>query len=96
MQATLLVCREWHSAFADGLSSLRPRLLRVDRLAARFPSLQRLDLSACAGRLGDADAAALGACGTLRRSLRALSLAGAEDLTDAGVASLASGLTATS
>jgi len=93
VQATLLVCREWHAAFADGLASLRPRLLRVDRLAARFPSLQRLDLAACAGRLGDADAAALGGCGTLRRSLRALSLAGAEDLTDAGVASLAHGLT---
>ena len=94
VQSTLLVCREWHSAFADGLASLRPRLLRVDRLAARFPSLQRLDLAACSGRLGDADAAALGSCGPLRKSLRALSLAGAEDLTDAGVASLASGLTA--
>jgi len=32
VQTALLVCRDWRAGFAAGLLSLRPRLLRVDRL----------------------------------------------------------------
>lgn len=35
VQATLLVCREWHDGFASGILALKPRALKVDKLAAR-------------------------------------------------------------
>ena len=88
VQATLLVCAAWSTGFSHGLASLRPRVLAVPRLAARFPALARLDLAACAG-VGDGQVAALAAA--LPR-LGALSLGGAEAVTDGGAASLA-GLT---
>lgn len=31
----LLVCREWRDGFAHGMTSLRPRVLRIAPLAAR-------------------------------------------------------------
>ncbi len=33
--AALLVCREWRDGFANGMTSLRPRVLRIAPLAAR-------------------------------------------------------------
>ena len=33
--AALLVCREWRDGFANGMTSLRPRMLRIAPLAAR-------------------------------------------------------------
>lgn len=85
VQATLLVCKAWSAGFSHGLVSLRPRLLAVPRLAARFPALARLDLGACAGSVRDGDVDAL--VGGLPR-LASLSLAGAEGVTDAGVGAL--------
>jgi F-box domain len=39
VQSTLLVCREWHNGFANGLLELKPRQLRVALLAARCDAL---------------------------------------------------------
>ena len=36
VQSTLLVCKEWHDGFASGLLKLKPRALKVDKLAARW------------------------------------------------------------
>jgi hypothetical protein len=36
VQTTLLVCREWHEGFASGLVSMRPRVLKLHQIAARF------------------------------------------------------------
>lgn len=38
VQSTLLVCREWHDGFANGLLELKPRQLRVSLLATRYKS----------------------------------------------------------
>lgn len=35
VQTTLLVCREWHDGFANGMVSLRPRVLKLQQLALR-------------------------------------------------------------
>ena len=35
MQTALLVCREWHDGFANGMVSLRPRVLKLQQLAIR-------------------------------------------------------------
>ena len=35
MATALLVCREWRDGFANGMTSLRPRMLRIVVLAAR-------------------------------------------------------------
>ncbi|KAK9822807.1 hypothetical protein WJX81_000986 [Elliptochloris bilobata] len=87
VQSALLACREWHDGFASGLTAMKPRVLMVERLAHRFPAVQSLDLSACR-RVGDGALAALG--GTLALAgLRSLSLAGCEDVSDAGIAAVA-------
>ena len=36
VQTTLLVCREWHDGFSNGVVSLKPRLLRLEELAYRL------------------------------------------------------------
>lgn len=38
VQTTLLVCREWHDGFANGMVSLRPRVLKLQQLAVRCAS----------------------------------------------------------
>ena len=84
VQATLLVCSAWSTGFSHGLVALRPRLLAVPRLAARFPALAKLDLSSCRG-VGDADVLELS-----ERTPRLvdLSLAGLEAVGDKGVGAL--------
>ncbi len=36
VQTTLLVCREWHDGFSNGVVSLKPRLLKLEELAYRL------------------------------------------------------------
>lgn len=40
VQTTLLVCREWHDGFANGVVSLKPRLLKLQELAYRWACLR--------------------------------------------------------
>ena len=40
VQATVLVCREWHTCFATGLLNMRPHMLRVGALHSRLVALQ--------------------------------------------------------
>ena len=41
VQTTLLVCREWHDGFANGMVSLRPRVLKLQQLALRRAALMQ-------------------------------------------------------
>ena len=41
VQSTLLVCKEWHDGFASGLLKLKPRALKVDKLAARWAAVSQ-------------------------------------------------------
>lgn len=41
VQTTLLVCREWHDGFSNGVVSLKPRLLKLEELAYRLDTSPR-------------------------------------------------------